>query len=38
MDDCAQWAHSRERLVDQKQTKDRVSADYPEALFIENTN
>ena len=24
MDDCAQGAHSRERLVDQKQTKDRV--------------
>ena len=24
MDDCAQGAHSRERIVDQKQTKDRV--------------
>ena len=24
MDDCAQWAHSRERLVDKKQTKDGV--------------
>ena len=24
MDDSAQWAHSRERLVDKKQTKDWV--------------
>ena len=24
MDDCAQWAHSREQLVDKKQTKDGV--------------